>query len=283
MKMNYINVWHNTPFCGWQLLLFNLIRSNVFSLIIKYTTMKQKYLPDEISDDEELDDAVYDADGPALHYHWLGGFIGEKVFNTRPHFSSLCVSVWYEAINGSIKKVHFVWIMDVRLSVKSQWSSNHRSRSPNLAEIFLNIFCWKKKENKYFRSNSSIQITKSWIPLSSWKTNPCRSETAVFSSCSLAVSSCMMVTRVKQLSRISVSSLFLSFFLSDSPLQYLNHSPHTPPSSAQCTEDNHNQVFWTKEWKKSCQMSWEIESRKSSICVQGAVENGWKMCFTFVM
>jgi len=31
--------------------------------------MKQKYLPDEISDDEELDDAVDDADGPALHYH----------------------------------------------------------------------------------------------------------------------------------------------------------------------------------------------------------------------
>lgn len=28
-----------------------------------------KYSPNEVSDDEELHDAVDDADGPALHYH----------------------------------------------------------------------------------------------------------------------------------------------------------------------------------------------------------------------
>lgn len=40
-----------------------------------------------------MDDAVDDANGPALHYHWLGGFIGEKVCYTRPHPSSMCVTV----------------------------------------------------------------------------------------------------------------------------------------------------------------------------------------------
>lgn len=41
--------------------------------------------PDEVCDDEELHDAVDDADGPALHYHWLGGFIGEEVRYAGPH------------------------------------------------------------------------------------------------------------------------------------------------------------------------------------------------------
>lgn len=50
-----------------------------------------KYSPNEVSDDEELHDAVDDADGPALHYHWLGGLIGEEVCYTRPHPSSMSV------------------------------------------------------------------------------------------------------------------------------------------------------------------------------------------------
>lgn len=51
-----------------------------------------KYSPDEVSDDEELHDSVDDADGPALHYHWLGGFVGEEVCYTGPHPSSVSVS-----------------------------------------------------------------------------------------------------------------------------------------------------------------------------------------------
>lgn len=47
--------------------------------------------PNEVSDDEELDNTVDDADGPALHYHRLGGFIGEEVCYTRPHPRSMCV------------------------------------------------------------------------------------------------------------------------------------------------------------------------------------------------
>lgn len=42
--------------------------------------------PDEVGDDEQLDDPVDDADGPALHHHRLCGFVGEEVFDARPHF-----------------------------------------------------------------------------------------------------------------------------------------------------------------------------------------------------
>lgn len=44
-----------------------------------------KHSPYEVGDDEELHYAVNDTDGPALHNHWLGGFVGEKVCDARPH------------------------------------------------------------------------------------------------------------------------------------------------------------------------------------------------------
>lgn len=47
-----------------------------------------KHSPNEVGDDEELHYAVDDADRPALHDHRLGGFIGEKVCDTRPHLGS---------------------------------------------------------------------------------------------------------------------------------------------------------------------------------------------------
>lgn len=47
-----------------------------------------KHSPYEVGDDEELYNAVNDTNGPALHNHWLGGFVGEKVCDTRPHLSS---------------------------------------------------------------------------------------------------------------------------------------------------------------------------------------------------
>lgn len=47
-----------------------------------------KDLPNEVGDDEELDDTIDDANGPALHHHRLGGLIGEEVCDTRPHAGS---------------------------------------------------------------------------------------------------------------------------------------------------------------------------------------------------
>lgn len=42
-------------------------------------------LPDKVGDDEELHDAVDDANGPALHHHGLGGLVGEEVGDAGPH------------------------------------------------------------------------------------------------------------------------------------------------------------------------------------------------------
>lgn len=63
-----------------------------YRILLKIHKNEGKYSPNEVSDDEELDDTVDDADGPALHYHRLGGFIGEEVCYTRPHPSNMCVT-----------------------------------------------------------------------------------------------------------------------------------------------------------------------------------------------
>lgn len=55
-----------------------------------------------------MDDTVDDADGPALHYHGLGSFIGQEVFYTRPHPSSMCQ---YNIIYVNIKQYVFVYLV----------------------------------------------------------------------------------------------------------------------------------------------------------------------------
>lgn len=72
------------------------IVNTVYSLELHMT--EGKYSPDEVCDDEKLDDTVDDADGPALHYHWLGGFIGEEICYTGPHCSRVCLSLHTQSL-----------------------------------------------------------------------------------------------------------------------------------------------------------------------------------------
>lgn len=58
-------------------------------IVIKVQQNEGENSPNEVGDDEKLDDAVDDADGPALHHHRLGGFIGEEVCYAGPHPSSV--------------------------------------------------------------------------------------------------------------------------------------------------------------------------------------------------
>jgi len=43
--------------------------------------------PNEVRYDEELDNTVDDADGPALYHHGFGRLIGKEICYTGPHFS----------------------------------------------------------------------------------------------------------------------------------------------------------------------------------------------------
>lgn len=52
------------------------------------------YSPNEVSDNEELHNAVDDADGPAFHHHRFSGFIGEEICYTRPHPVYPVLAIW---------------------------------------------------------------------------------------------------------------------------------------------------------------------------------------------
>lgn len=73
-------------------------------VILKIQLNEERHSPNKVRDDEKLDDTVDDADGPALHYHRLGGFVGEKVCYTRPHPNSLSVTK-YKKVNVCVFSV----------------------------------------------------------------------------------------------------------------------------------------------------------------------------------
>lgn len=91
-----------------------------------------KDLPNEVGDDEELDDTIDDANGPALHHHRLGGLIGEEVCDTRPHA-------------GSGMQVSLT-----RVSVSLQWfhlSTPHPKKSCKLFQESLSFHkYWREKQ-----------------------------------------------------------------------------------------------------------------------------------------
>lgn len=62
--------------------------TQIWAINYKEQQLGVKDLPNEVGDDEELDDTIDDANGPALHHHRLGGLIGEEVCDTRPHAGS---------------------------------------------------------------------------------------------------------------------------------------------------------------------------------------------------
>lgn len=84
-----------------------------------------KHSPYEVGDDEELYNAVDDTNCPALHNHWLGGFVGEKVCDTRPHLSSNCpvttknplplyaLCLWFKRNLANGQSPHMIFITSV--------------------------------------------------------------------------------------------------------------------------------------------------------------------------
>ena len=52
-----------------------------------------QHQPNKVGDDQQLNHAVDDADGPALNHHRLGGFVGEEVCDAGPHGVPLSVCV----------------------------------------------------------------------------------------------------------------------------------------------------------------------------------------------
>lgn len=92
-----------------------------------------KHSPDEVGDDEELYDTVDDANGPALHYHRLGGFVGEKVCYTRPHLCSLAPV--------TTKKSPPLYALPLGLTGSCTRVSHRRARGQSSHMLFITWAC----------------------------------------------------------------------------------------------------------------------------------------------
>lgn len=135
-----------------------------------------KHSPYEVGDDEELYNAVDDTNCPALHNHWLGGFVGEKVCDTGPHLSSNCpvtkknplplyaLCLWFKRNLANGQSPHMIFITSVchiQRTVSRIPSSCSSSRWRPRQKKCAPLFRWCSPPATFVHPNGSSSLSVS--------------------------------------------------------------------------------------------------------------------------